>query len=154
MVKLLVDCRADVRQRYKGSDGWREIKPGQTAMDVNESQKYRYIGTQLYDRCEAIAQLIAAEEDRIRQWYGGRRISEAADKFFSRGTMDLSKLDLEDIEMEAQRTEMPLNANLQSMTDREATMAKTMLYAAEATCMIKHISTDPTEVFDVLEKVG
>lgn len=160
MVKLLINARADVRKKYEGEKQWRSIRPGQTPLEVNESQKGRYVGTVLYDRCEAVESLMKAEEDRLRCWRSGRRASAAARRYFSNtATVDESSSNRVSI-CEIQKEEAKILEMLQgkvsddSADTREEILSRKTLYSAEATFVCQHISGDPREVYDVGEQVG
>jgi len=160
MVKLLVECKADVRQKHSGQKPWRKIRHGETPMEVNQKQKLEYLGTQVYDRCEAIAEVMAAEQDRIKSWEGGRRVScqKVAERYFRTSTMDLMQMPVSEIELQDQKAKQDvakmgqIQENLENTP--EAVMAMKVLYTAEATCILQHISTDPKTAFDEEVEVG
>jgi len=159
MVKLLINARADVRKKYEGEKQWRSIRPGQTPLEVNECQKGRYVGTVLYDRCEAMESLMKAEEDRLRCWRSGRRASAAARRYFKQtapAEASSTRVSICEIQDEETRVLEMLQKKVSdiSLHQREEVLSKKTLYSAEATFVCQHISGDPGEVYNLGEQVG
>jgi len=151
-----------VRRKYDGEKTWRTVKLGQTPQDVNDSQKGRFKGTVLGERCEAIGTLMKAEEDRLRGWRSGRRASAAAKRYFqraeaeARGEAHGTRLSICDVENEEQETLRQLAANQASemISKTEEAMAKKTLYSAEATFVCEHIDGTPADYFTFGPQVG
>lgn len=156
MVKLLIAHRTDVRRKYDGEKPWRIVKLGQTPQDVNESQKGRFKGTVLGERCEAIGTLMKAEEDRLRGWHVGRRASTAAKRYFQReGNTQHQRLSLNEVETEEQATlKLLAESKDRLMSKTEEAMSKKTLYSAEATFVCEHIDGNPGDVYSIGAQVG
>jgi len=152
MVKLLIKHRADVRRKFDGDKQWKSVRIGQTPLDVNQSQKGRYIDTVLFERCEAIESLMKAEEDRLRGWKGGRRVSAAAKRYFDIHNGGDEDEDVSIAKLETEENRIMLALQNQAKGDEskgisDDILSKKTLYSATAVFFSEHVDGDPAEFY-------
>lgn len=154
LVKALITFRADVRRKSVGK-AWKVVKPGQTPLEVNEVQKGRFVGTVVYERCEAIETLMKAEEDRLRGWRSGRRASSAARRYFDNADADMDGItQLCITACEDDLSKVPASNLTQEEEETDDILAKKTLYGAESVFVCQHISGSPSSQFELGDLTG
>lgn len=154
VVTLLVEHNVDVRKRFnaeKMHGGW--VKPGLRAIESVSQRKYRFVGTVLGERLEAIEDILKLEEDRLRGWNASlnnksktkdEKVEDAVDDVVA--TMD----EAEEAKMEEKAKEVQKAKGI----DPAKVGRRKSIYTSAANVVSEHIEGHPSEKYNMTDRIG